>query len=160
MSSSWMRPHSATSNHPPGFRVVSYSQAMMEYAGPVLEASESEDIKELNERMQIAMKIWNHGIAGELIAGPRPSEKEIIHNIGKVLKISKQEAAEFFKKMVEWKSYLFPEELQQKGVPLHGNAEGNESPHHPFRSVRAQSLGQTYSPGSKRTRNSSITSRN
>ena len=52
---------------PSGFRVVSYSQAMMEYAGPVLEASESQDINELNERMQIAMKIWNYGIAGELI---------------------------------------------------------------------------------------------
>jgi hypothetical protein len=41
-----------------------------------------------------------------------------IHDIGKVLKISKQEASEFFEKMLEWKSYLFPEELQQKGVPF------------------------------------------
>ena len=101
---------------PSGFRVVSYSQAMMEYAGPVLEASESQDINELNERMQIAMKCWNYSIAGELI-GHRFSEKEIIHNIGKVLKISRPQAAEFFQKMIERKSYLFPEELQQKGVP-------------------------------------------
>ena len=39
---------------PTGFRVVSYSQAMMEYAGPVLEASKSQNINDLNERMQIA----------------------------------------------------------------------------------------------------------
>ncbi|MGO9117539.1 MAG: hypothetical protein ACLQPD_08000 [Desulfomonilaceae bacterium] len=47
---------------------------------------------------------------------PRLSEKEIIHDIGKVLKTSRTRAAEFFKKMIERKSYLFPEELQQKGV--------------------------------------------
>ena len=98
---------------PPGFRVVSYSQAMMEYAGPVLETSESQDLNELNERMQIAMTLWNYGIAGELLSGPRPPEEEIIHSIGKILRITNQEAAEFFKKMLEWKSFLFPEELQQ-----------------------------------------------
>ncbi len=103
---------------PSGFRVVSYSQAMMKYAGPVMEASESEDIKDLNEKMQIAMTIWNYAIAADLLAGPRPSEEEIIHKICNALKISNQEAAEFFKKMIEWKSFLFPEELQQKGAPF------------------------------------------
>lgn len=101
---------------PSGFRVVSYSQAMMEYAGPVMEASESEDIKELNEKMQIAMMIWNFAIPGDLVAKPRHSETDIINKIGKVLKISTQDAAEFFKKMVEWKSFLFPEELQERGA--------------------------------------------
>jgi hypothetical protein len=67
--------------------------------------------------MQIAMTCWNRSIAGELIE-PRFSEKEMIHDIGKVLKISRQQAAEFFKEMIERKSYLFPEELQQKGVPF------------------------------------------
>jgi len=103
---------------PPGFRVVSYSQAMMEYAGPVLEASESQDINALNERMQIAMKMWNYGIAGELVTGPRTPKEEIIRDISKVLKINNQQAAEFFKEMIEWKSLLFPEELQQRGVPF------------------------------------------
>jgi len=103
---------------PPGFRVISYSQAMMEYSGPVLETSESQDINELNERMQIAMTLWNYSIAGELVSGPRPQEKEIIHSIAKILKLSNQEAAEFFKKMVERKSFLFPEELQQRGFPF------------------------------------------
>jgi hypothetical protein len=103
---------------PDGFRVVSYSQAMMEYAGPVLEASESQNMKGLNERMQVAMLCWNHSIAGDLLPGPRTPEDEIVRKIGKALKLSKQEASEFFKKMVEWKSYLFPEELQQNGVPF------------------------------------------
>ncbi len=103
---------------PSGFRVVSYSQAMMEYASPVLEASESQDFNELNEKMQVAMLCWNHSIAGDLLPGPRTPEAEIIRKIGKILKLSKQEASEFFKKMVERKSYLFPEELQQRGVPF------------------------------------------
>ena len=103
---------------PSGFRVVSYSQAMMEYAGPVLEGSESQDINALNERMQIAMKMWNYGIAGDLLPGPRTPKEEIIRDISKVLKINNQQAAEFFKEMIEWKSLLFPEELQQKGVPF------------------------------------------
>jgi len=102
---------------PDGFRVVSYSQAMMEYAAPVLEASESQDMKELNDRMQVAMLCWNHGISGDLMPGPRTPEAEIVRKIGKTLKLSKQEASEFFKKMMERKSYLFPEELQQRGVP-------------------------------------------
>ncbi len=103
---------------PPGFRVVSYTQAMMEYAGPVLEASESEDMDELNQRMQIAMKCWNYGIAGDLLPEPRTPKEEIIRDISKVLKINTQRAAEFFKEMIGWKSLLFPEELQQKGVPF------------------------------------------
>ena len=102
---------------PNGFRVVSYSQAMMEYAAPVLEASESQDMKELNDRMQIAMLCWNHGISGDLMPGPRTPEAEIVRKIGKVLRLSKQAASEFFKKMIERKSYLFPEQLQQRGVP-------------------------------------------
>ncbi len=103
---------------PPGFRVVSYSQAMMEYAGPVLEASESQNIDDLNERMQIAMKCWNYGIACDLLPGPRTPREEIIRDISKVLKIDNQRAVEFFKEMIEWKSLLFPEELQQRGVPF------------------------------------------
>lgn len=77
---------------PPGFRVVSYSQAMMEYAGPVLDASEFQDMTELNERLRIAMTIWNHNIAGELATGPQPLEKDIVQTIGKVLNMSSQEA--------------------------------------------------------------------
>jgi len=103
---------------PPGFRVVSFSQAMMEYAGPILEASESEDINALNQRMQIASTLWNYSIASELLSGPRPSKKDIINKIGKVLKIGHQEAAEFFNEMIERKSFLFPDELQQKGIPF------------------------------------------
>jgi hypothetical protein len=85
---------------------------MMEYASPVLETSESQDFNELNEKMQVAMLCWNHSIAGELV-GPRFSEKEIIHDIGRVLKISKQGAAEFFERMIEWKSYLFPKSFNK-----------------------------------------------
>jgi hypothetical protein len=102
---------------PSGFRVVSFSQAMMEYAGPIMEASESQDFKELNENLQVAMMCWNHSISGDR-EGPRFSEKEVINKIHKALKISEQQAAEFLEKMVDRKSYLFPEELQQKGLPF------------------------------------------
>jgi hypothetical protein len=103
---------------PAGFRVVSYSQAMMEYAGPILEVSESRDVEEINDRMQIASRLWNYGIAAELITGPRPSEKEIITSIENTLKMRAQEATDFFHKMIERKSYLFTDELQQNGVPF------------------------------------------
>jgi len=102
---------------PSGFRVVSFSQAMMEYAGPIMDASESQDFKELNEKLQVAMLCWNHSISGERV-GPQFSDKEIINKIGKTLKMSEHGAAEFFEKMIERKSYLFPEELQQRGVPF------------------------------------------
>ncbi len=103
---------------PPGFRAVSYSQAMIEYSQPLLEGFESENMSALNEKMQIAMTLWNYNIAGDLLAGPRPSEKDVIHKMAKVLKLTTQEATECFKKMIERKSFLFPEEIQQKGVPF------------------------------------------
>jgi len=102
---------------PSGFRVVSSSQAMMEYASPILESSESQDFNDLNEKLQIAMMCWNHSISTERV-GPQFSEKEIIKRIGKALKVNNHQAAEFFEKMIGRKSYLFPEELQQKGLPF------------------------------------------
>lgn len=103
---------------PSGFRVVSLSQALREYARPVLEASEPEHTDEWNERLRIAEQLWNHGRPDEPSAAPKPSKDELIHTIGSVLKIGNQEAAEFFKKMIERKSFLFPGELQPEGFPF------------------------------------------
>ena len=46
---------------PDGFRVVSASQAIMEYASPLMEmVPEPEDIVKANEVLQIATTIWNY----------------------------------------------------------------------------------------------------
>jgi hypothetical protein len=134
---------------PTGFKVVSHSQAMMEYARPVLEAADTKNVKELNQRMHVALTVWNYCLAGEHVVGPRLTEKEIIRRIGKVLKIGMQEATEFFTKMVERRAFLFPGELQQEGIPFMVMREEASHPMSRFDPERVQGLREPIRPDKK-----------
>ena len=50
---------------PEGYRAVSISHAMMEYAKPVIEYFESGVVKDMNKAFQIATSIWNYSIEME-----------------------------------------------------------------------------------------------
>ncbi|MBN2090982.1 hypothetical protein JW964_15320, partial [candidate division KSB1 bacterium] len=103
-------------NVPDGFRAVSPSQGMVEYAHPILELAEAKNIKDPNEVFQLAMLIWNYAISLEGKIDSPKSEKDIIQLLQKTLQYNPQQATEFFNMMVERHQYLFPEELQP--VPL------------------------------------------
>ncbi len=88
----------------------------MEYAAPVMEMSEEEDMEALNKRLQLASSLWNYSIEDKV--GPRFTRKELIKRIETVLKKPEKEAGEFFDLMVERKNFLFPAEFQEKGSPF------------------------------------------
>jgi hypothetical protein len=105
---------------PDGFRVVSVSQAMMEFAGPFIERVEApkDDIKKVNEVFSVIPEIWNYTSDTRHQSKGKKSETEIISLICKRLGLDKREATEFLEMMVDRRHFLFPQEVQPKGTPF------------------------------------------
>jgi hypothetical protein len=102
---------------PDGFRAVSMSQALMEFGKPLMKDAD-QDIKNLNEILNITGAIWNYVISleKELVAGEREDlRKSIISNMKSAFKIDDNEAGELFQEMIERRRHLFPEAMQPKG---------------------------------------------
>jgi hypothetical protein len=108
----------------PGFKLVSLTQAMVEYAWTLLQAPYAEDIDEHEDidvshhEVWIATAIWNYSSSRRSGREPRRSKTEIINKSRKIMGISEEEAAALFDEMLERKSFLFPEELQPEGLPF------------------------------------------
>ena len=64
---------------PDGFREISASQAIMEYAGPLMEmVPEPEDIVKANQIFQIATTIWNYTLDDSVKKKDKTSKAEIL----------------------------------------------------------------------------------
>ena len=96
---------------PEGYRAVSISTAMMEYAKPVVEFVEEGVIEDLNEALQIASSIWNYSNDLER-SDNKANLEELELEITEVLKLGKKEARQFVNMMVERKSDLLPSAIQ------------------------------------------------
>ncbi len=104
---------------PDGFRAVSASQAIMEYASPLMEmVPEPEDIVEANEILQIATTIWNYTLNDTLKKKDKKSRADILALIHKELGLDLAKSNDFFSMMVERKHFLFPNDIQPKGSPV------------------------------------------
>jgi hypothetical protein len=121
------RPAFSDIEAPEGFRPISMTQGMMEYAKPIMAFFEEGSIEEMNMAMQLATLLWNYGItlerAGEEArregeeAGGGTLEKiknETVQGIKAVLNMNDKEATDFFDKMIKRKAHLFPPEIQPK----------------------------------------------
>ena len=104
---------------PEGFRTVSMSQAMMEYAQPLMVKTESEE--DLQNAYQAAMVLWNYSLAiqkdekdSELAA----IEKKILKNIEAGFNMDGVSARDFLEMMVTRYAHLFPDEIQPRGAPF------------------------------------------
>jgi len=121
----WRRPEA-----PKGFRPVSTTQAMMEYAAPLMAYVEDGTIADPNDALQVGLLLWNYTlpevpVGHEAIAASdrRPNRDHATHGPG---------AAEAFcDEMIERKAYLFPDEMQADGVPYDDvHAQGGGVSHH------------------------------
>ncbi len=101
-------------NAPKGFRPIPMIQAMMEFAGPIMEYVEDGTLKDPNEALQIGTQIWNFTLP-KVPASQKKGRVEIVTQIHSTLPLDMQEAEEFFERMLERKSYLFPAEIQPEG---------------------------------------------
>ena len=99
---------------PDGFRSISMSQAIMEYAKPIMDYFDG-SMDGLNQGMQIATLLWNY--ANDLEKGRKDEEleklkKEALKVVRNMLNINEEEAQTLFTDMIERHRYLFPEEIQ------------------------------------------------
>ena len=84
---------------PEGFRSISMSQAMMEYAKPIMEYAEEDD-KGFEEALQIGMGLWNYALSVEKGEEDKKFGKDILKALQKGLRLDRDEARFFFSKMI------------------------------------------------------------
>lgn len=108
------RPSFSDMEAPDGFRPVSISQAMMEYAKPVMEKGENQGIEDMNLAMNAGMLLWNYTISLEDGYEDRKMKKEIIRLLAKEFDMSKSQSRLFLEQMIERKEHLFPKDIQPK----------------------------------------------
>jgi hypothetical protein len=110
------RPAFAEMEAPDGFMSIPMSQAMFEYAKPLMEMAGSSDVEDMNKIMEICTALWNYDIA----MGEGREDQEIklqkltLKSIKTTFGMDDDEAKGLFNEMIERKNYLFPPEIQPK----------------------------------------------
>jgi hypothetical protein len=100
---------------PTGFRPISTTQAMIEYAAPIMAYVEDGTVADPNDALQVGLLLWNSTLP-EVPLAVRQSRREIVAQIETTLQMDRQEAEAFFDEMIERKAYLFPDEIQPEGA--------------------------------------------
>lgn len=110
------RPGISEMGAPDGFRAIGMAQAMMEYIKPLDEyyGKEPQSIDDLNNRMNISMLLWNHALEVEKGEEPSSKQSDVAKTLSKALGLSAEQAEALRARMVERRSWLFPEEVQLK----------------------------------------------
>jgi len=113
-----LRPGLPHMGAPEGFRSISMSQAIMEYAKPLFEFAKDEK-NELNDTLQIGMLIWNYAISVEEGKEDKKIENKILKSLASAYSLKKEEATALLTKMTDRYAYLFPKDKQpEPGTPF------------------------------------------
>lgn len=113
-----LRPGLPHMGAPEGFRSISMSQAMMEYAKPLFKLAKDEE-NALNNTIQIGMLIWNYAISVEEGKEDKKIENKILKSLASAYSLKKDEAAALLTKMTDRYVYLFPKDKQpEPGMPF------------------------------------------
>jgi hypothetical protein len=99
---------------PPGFRPLSMTQALLEYAAPLMAYVEDGTVQDPNDALQVGLLLWNSTLPEAPVA-VRQSQREIVTHIEATFHMGRQEAEAFFDHMIARKAYLFPDEMQPAG---------------------------------------------
>jgi hypothetical protein len=113
------RPALADMGPPEGFRTIPMSQAIMQYAKPLMEKTRSEE--DLQGAMQSAMVFWNYSLArmeGKTSANLADIETGILKSLKASFGMDGTAAREFLEMMAARYAYLFPPEIQPRGTPF------------------------------------------
>ena len=113
-----LRPGLPNMGAPEGFRSISMSQAIMEYAKPLFEFAKDEK-NELNDTLEVVMLIWNYSISVEEGKEDKKIEDKIFKSLVQAYSLKKDEAAALLIKMTDRYAYLFPKDKQpEPGTPF------------------------------------------
>jgi len=109
------RPPISQMEAPQGFMAVSSSQALMQYAQPLME-EETASLDELNRRMEVVSSLWNLAVSHQKNDSQEYARwmEKAKASVKKVLKLDGEERDRYIEKMIERQAYLFPEEVQPK----------------------------------------------
>jgi hypothetical protein len=102
---------------PEGFRSISFSQGMMEYAKPLMELVEGNE-EDFQEVMDAAMVLWNYALSLEKGQTDKTIENDIVAALKSCFHLNQSQAEAFFTRMIERRSYLFPPDKQPKSSPF------------------------------------------
>jgi hypothetical protein len=107
------RPPISQMQAPRGFIAVSSSQAIMEFAKPLMETN-AENLDELNRRMELASSLWNLAVSRQ---AEEPQEysrwmERVKAGAKKVLNLDGAERDRYIAEMIARQHHLFPQEVQ------------------------------------------------
>ncbi len=99
---------------PPGFRPLPMTQAMLEFAAPLMDYVDQGTLQAPNAALQIGMQLWNYTLPTVPVA-QRPSRAALVETIQTTLQLDRQEADAFVERMIARKAHLFPDAIQPTG---------------------------------------------
>lgn len=105
------RPPVSEIKPPEGFRVISSSQSVLEYAKPIFERSDN-DITSHQIAINLGMILWNYETDVSKGNEDISFKKKILKDLGIALQLTENKAVDFFDMMIKRKDYLFPPEIQ------------------------------------------------
>jgi len=113
-----LRPGLPHMGAPEGFRSIPMSQAIMEYAKPLLAFAKDEE-NAFNNTLQISMLIWNYSISVEEGKGDKKIESKILKSLTSEYSLKQDEAIALLTKMTDRYAHLFPQDKQpESGTPF------------------------------------------
>jgi hypothetical protein len=107
-------PFDSAPDAPPGFRPLSMTQALLEYAAPIMAYVEDGTVQDPNDALQVGLLLWNSTLPEAPVA-VRQSRTAIVTHIETTLRMDREEAEAFFDHMIARKAHLFPDEMQPEG---------------------------------------------
>jgi hypothetical protein len=113
------RPPLSEMEAPEGFRTISMSQALMEYAKPLLERTESEE--DMKVAYQAATLLWNYSISLKKLKNDpelATMKDRILAVFVDEVKMDEDLARALVDMMVARHNRLFPDEIQPRGTPF------------------------------------------
>jgi len=107
-------PFDSAPDAPQGFRPLSMTQTMLEYAAPIMAYVEDGTVQDPNDALQVGLLLWNSTLPEAPVA-VRQSRRAIVTQIETTLQMDREEAEAFFDHMIARKAHLFPDEMQPEG---------------------------------------------
>ncbi len=100
---------------PHGFRAVSITQALMEFAKPLMKDA-GDSHQALNEVFGIVNAIWNFEatLQGRAFDNLEERKGDILNSMQALFKMNDDEAKELFQRMIERKQFLFPKDVRSQ----------------------------------------------
>lgn len=107
------RPPITEMDAPEGFITVTASQAMIEYAKPLIDKG-AKDIEDLNKTMELVSSLWNLAISKQKEDHHEYQRwmERVVTSAKKLLKLDDEGRTRFINEMVERQAYLFPLDIQ------------------------------------------------